>query len=129
MDVQVIDVEFRKGNNGWQATSYVPLDDGCTEVHEPHEKPDTNQRMLRVSTSKGRGGITTYVGACVKSKGDGVSVVRTRVFRDYHKLAKFTQKRCTDKIVRAQHDEILAEIDWYINEAVEYEKQQQAAGN
>ena len=86
-----------RGN--WRASTEVVVDDN---------------RVATITTSKSSYGLLTTHVSVGKRDGDFISHM---MFQDYSKTVKSSQpKRVTEKLVSAQHDEVLADIDWVLDD-------------
>lgn len=98
---QALTSKIWKGREGFEAESVFTLD-------------AATQRVLIVTTSKTRGGMTNRF--CVHvDKGDGF---RTwDIFGDYNSRTEFKGVRCTDKTVRELHAQALSVVEQHLTKA------------
>ena len=108
---------MRKTANGWQAKS-------CIDLPDNGEIEEGSKRELHITTSKSLSGyLVTYASACTVSDG----FVRTRVFRDFHKLVYEAGDRCTERNVQAQQLLVLKLVPELLETAIAHEAAKQAS--
>ncbi len=93
---------YGKGSEGAEGTTMVPL----PELGE--------NRAIRIHTGKaGRGGVSTSATAVkIEPSSHGLSGYSFQMFGDFHKGVTTDPKaRCTEKLVRLQHEFVLSDID------------------
>lgn len=88
--------------HGWQATSESVL-----------EETPKGQRILKLSTSKTRGGIAATATVCIRQQQQGYATETYALFEDFHKsgIAATPNARATEKAVRQVHALALMEMD------------------
>ena len=101
-----------KGHDGWRAESLAVLG----------EVP-TGTRKLVLSTSKVRGGLSSYASVYIyKEDENGFSSKETVIFQDFAKgnIAPTPCKRITERAVRDAHECALLEMKDLIKEAKDF---------
>lgn len=99
----------RKGHDGWTASSEAVLG----------ETPK-GTRILKLTTSKARGGVDATASVCIRSKcSTGFISETTVIFEDFYKygIAPMPCSRVTEKAVREAHHIALEQMDQLVEEA------------
>ena len=108
-----------KGYDGWQATSEAVLG----------ETPE-GTRILKLRTSKSRGGLSASVSVCIRKGEDGYATETTVIFQDFFKsgIAPTPCKRVTEKAIQSAHENALEHMGQLVKDATAfYEWQSQIA--
>lgn len=94
--------------NGWQAVSEVTL----------HET-DEGARVLRLRTSKAKGGIAATASVFVRKDCDGYATETHAIFADFYKsgISPAACARVTQKAIESAHQHALPFLDGLIEEA------------
>jgi hypothetical protein len=111
--------QISKGIEGWQATSEAVLG----------ETPK-GTRILKLRTSKTRGGLSASASVCVRKGEDGFSSDTTMIFQDFFKssIAPTPCKRVTEKAIQSAHENALEHMGQLVKDATAfYEAQGQLA--
>jgi len=110
-----------KGYDGWQATSEAVL--GETQ---------TGTRILKLRTSKSRGGLSASASVCIRKGEDGYATETTVIFQDFFKsgIAPTPCKRVTEKAIQSAHENALEHMGQLVKDATAfYEEKSQIAAN
>lgn len=114
------EMEINKARDGWEARSEA-------EIGQTPE----GQRILKLRTSKIRGGIATCASVCIRKGREGYAVETYALFEDFYKpeVVSVPCKRVTSNAVRDVHSRALHEMDNLIEQAKAFyaEKESQAA--
>jgi len=113
--------KVRKGRDGWEANSEAEI--GQTA---------DGARILKLSTSKTRGGIAAFASVCIRKDCATGFVSETHaLFADFTRsgIAMAPGRRATEKAIRDVHATALLEMDALIDEATAFyaAKEQEAA--
>tara|TARA_B100000780_G_scaffold274958_1_gene240782 strand:- start:577 stop:921 length:345 start_codon:yes stop_codon:yes gene_type:complete len=111
----IYETKIQKGQDGWEAISEAVL--GQTPQ---------GTRILKLRTSKARGGLSAFASVVVRSKKNGYLCETCVIFQDFTKanIAPIPCKRVTEKAVRAAHDSALTFMDELIVEAQNFYQKQ-----
>jgi hypothetical protein len=97
--------------NGWQAVTEVPL----------HDTED-GTRVLRLRTSKAKGGIAATASVFVRKDCGGYATETHAIFADFYKsgIAPAACARVTQKAIESAHQHALPFLDGLIAEATAF---------
>ena len=103
------EVKTSKAYDGWEARSEAIL-----------SKTSEGLQILKLRTSKSRGGIDAYASVCIRQNQGKCFISETHaIFHDFYKrgIAPTECKRVTEKAVLEVHNRALLEMDNLIKEA------------
>lgn len=109
--------KIQKGYDGWNAKSEAVLG----------ETPE-GTRLLRLQTSKARGGLASTASVFVRSMQSGMPVETTVLFGDFRKsgIAATACNRVTEKSIEAAHKAALVQMESLIADAQAFYSNQTA---
>ncbi len=103
--------KINKGYDGWQAQSEAIVG----------ETPE-GTRILRLRTSKVRGGLSSTASVSIRSLKNGFATETTILFQDFFKsgIAPTPCNRVTEKSIEAAHKAALEQMESLIAEALAF---------
>lgn len=109
--------KIQKGYDGWNAKSEAVLG----------ETPE-GTRLLRLQTSKARGGLASTASVLIRSMKTGYAVDTTIIFQDFFKsgIAPTPCNRVTEKSIESAHKAALEQMESLITEAQAFYSNQTA---
>ena len=112
------DITTQKGYDGWEATSEAIL-----------EELSQGTRILKLRTSKSRGGLAASATVSIRSQSNGFQCETTEIFGDFskHNIAPTPCKRVTEKAVLEVHQRALQEMDELIEQAQAFYREKNQA--